>query len=224
MSRETNCVVLLSGGLDSTVMLYWIKERYDKVFPLYINYGSSHMANEFCAAITTCKDLKLDLETVIITGSIFSGSSLTNKEVKTPDDLKDTINVVVPFRNLNMISLAASYADKVDAGVIAISPTAEDREVFRDCRREFYDALEVSLKYGSKYEQTYQILTPFINNTKEDIVRIGVDLDVDFSNTWSCYNPQDNIPCKVCPACIVREKGFKLAGIKDPLIKEKVIK
>lgn len=217
MGRDTNCVVLLSGGLDSTVMLYWVKERYDKVFPLYINYGSSHKEKEFHAAQQTCKELGLFLEEVKLTGNILSDSSLVDKSIKTPDDLKDTINTVVPFRNIMMISIAASYADKVNAGVIATSPTREDFDVFRDCRREFHDALEKTLQIAAKYDQPYQILTPFITNTKEDVIRIGVDMDVDFSKTWSCYNPQRDEPCGVCPACRVREKGFMLAGVKDPL-------
>lgn len=218
MSRDTNCVVLLSGGLDSTVMLYWVKERYDKVFPLYINYGSRHMLKELPAATVTCKELNLNLDIVTVVGDVFSGSSLVDKNIDTPVDANETINVVVPFRNLVMISLAASYADKVNAGVIATSPTREDFDVFRDCRRDFHDLLEQILQKSAKYEQPYQILTPFINYSKDEIIRIGYDLDVDFSNTWSCYNPLENGSiCGVCPACKVREKGFDFAGIVDPL-------
>lgn len=230
MSRETNCVVLLSGGLDSTVLLHWVKERYDKVFPLYIAYNSSHMTQELPAAVDTCKNLKLDLEITTVIGD-FSGSSLTDSTIITPDNLKDTINVVVPFRNLIMLSLAAAYADKVNAGVIAISPTKEDQEIFRDCRREFYNYVEATLNKGAKYDLPYQLLTPFITNTKDEVILFGVDMDVDFSKTWSCYNPirreltnDEKVaktpickPCGVCPACRVREKGFTLAGISDPL-------
>jgi 7-cyano-7-deazaguanine synthase len=221
MGRSENCVVLLSGGLDSTVMLYWVKERYDKVYPLYVNYGSSHREKEYAAALKTCEEFNLTLETVKLEGNILSGSSLVDSAVSTPSDLKDTINTVVPFRNIIMLSLAASYADKVNAGVIATSPTKEDFEVFRDCRRIFHDQLEVVLRTAAKFDQPYQILTPFINNTKDEVIAIGVGLDVDFSKTWTCYSPKNDKPCGVCPSCQVREKGFKLAGIPDPLITEK---
>ncbi len=218
MSRETNCVVLLSGGLDSTVLTYWLKERYDKVFPLYINYGSSHKEREFEAAKRTCQELKLTLEEVTISGNIFSGSSLIDKNVPTPDKMEDDIHTVVPFRNIIMLSLAASYADKVNAGVIATAPTKEDYEVFRDCRREFHDSLEKTLVLGAKYDQLYTISTPFANYLKDEVIRVGFGLDVNFSNTWSCYDPKGDKPCGVCPACQVREKGFLLAGVRDPLI------
>lgn len=225
MKREENCVVLYSGGLDSTVLLYWVKERYNKVFPLYVNYGSSHKECEYAAATRTCKELGLHLEEVTLSNSIFSGSSLTNKDVETPNDLSQTINVVVPFRNIIMLSLAASYADKVSAGVLATSPTKEDFEVFRDCRREFHDAFEKTLQLSAKFDQYYQILTPFINNTKEEVIRIGAGMDVNFSNCWSCYSPKAElgkyIPCGVCPACQVRAKGFSAVGIVDPLIGDK---
>ncbi len=219
MSRTENCVVLYSGGLDSTVLLYWLKERYSNVSPLYINYGSSHRSKEYPAAVDTCKLLGLYLTQVTLVGEILSGSSLVDKSVQTPDTLDLTINTVVPFRNLIMLSLAASYADKVDAGVIATSPTKEDFEVFRDCRRNFHDSLETTLKLGAKFDQYYQILTPFINYTKEEVIRTGIGLDVDFKSTWTCYNPTpEGTPCLVCPSCRVRAKGFLDAGIKDPLI------
>jgi len=218
MGRDTNCVVLLSGGLDSTVMLHWVKERYDKVFPLYINYGSRHMTKELSAAERTCKEFKLYLEIATVVGDIFLGSALVDRNIDIPANPDETIKAVVPFRNLVMLSLAASYADKVNAGVIATSPTREDFDVFRDCRRDFHDLFEQVLQKSAKYDQPYQILTPFINYSKDEIIRIGYDLDVDFSNTWSCYDPQeDGSVCGFCPACKVREKGFEFAGIVDPL-------
>ena len=219
MFRSENCVVLYSGGLDSTVLVHWVKERYSNVYPLYINYGSTHKEKEYAAAVATCKQLNLELTAVNLTGDILSGSSLVDRSIETPDTLSLTINTVVPFRNLIMLALAACYADKVYAGVLATSPTKEDFEVFRDCRREFHDSLETTLKLGAKFDQYYQVLTPFVNYTKEEVIRMGVGLDVDFKSTWTCYNPTvDGEPCRVCPSCRVREKGFLDAGLKDPLI------
>lgn len=216
--RNNTAVVLLSGGLDSTVLLYWMKERFSKIHPLYVDYGSSHKLMELSKAQETCKDLELQLHVAQVSIDFLKGSSLTDNTVETPDELKDTINVVVPFRNTMMIVLAAAFADSVGAGVISISPTLEDFAVFRDCRREFIDSLKTTLMLGSKYEQEYDILTPFIHYTKEEVISVGLSLDVDFTKTWSCYNPQDGKACGVCPACIVRKKGFDALNIKDPLL------
>jgi len=217
MSREENAVVLLSGGLDSTVLTYWVKERYTKVYPLYINYGSTHQPREFAAAQRTCKELGLVLERVDVQSNIFRGAALTDAATEIPNNLSETIKVVVPFRNTLLLTFGAAYADAVDASVIAASPTKEDFDVFRDCRREFFDSLEGTLTLGAKYEQPYQILTPFINYTKEEIIGIGVTLDVLFSNTWSCYTGGE-VPCQTCPACRVRQKGFAFANVPDPLL------
>lgn len=214
---ETKIVVLLSGGLDSTVTLYWCKKRFDKIYPLYIDYGSSHKEKEFKCASDICIKNGFNLEVVKVASTIFKKSALTDKTQEMPSNLDDTINVVVPFRNLMMVTFAAAYADSVGATNIAISPTKEDYEVFRDCRRPFYDKLEQVLELGSKYEKKYQILTPFINEYKEGVIKEGIKLGVPFESTWTCYE-KGTKPCGKCPSCQVRAKGFKELGIFDPLI------
>ena len=229
--RNERVVVLYSGGLDSTTLLYWCKEKFAEVYPLYINYGSSHRELEYAAALATCETLGLTLETAKVEGDIFKRAALTDASVEMPSNLSETINVVVPFRNLMFMTLGAAYADAMDAGVIATSPTKEDFEVFRDCRREFYDHVEKTLAKGSKYENGYTIITPFITNTKAEVIQAGMDLNVDFSKTWTCYNPQkvatpvleggDEVvvtPCGVCPSCQVRNMGFAALNIIDPLV------
>lgn len=216
--RKPGCVVLLSGGLDSTVMLYGCIKDYGKenVFPLYVNYGSKHRKYEYAAAVVTCSNFELKLIEVEVSKGIFSNAALTGNDVKVPNDLKDTIQIVVPFRNLSLATFGAMYADIVGVSNIYMSPTKEDYEVFRDCRRNFFDLVEATLEMGSKYEKTYLVKTPHIDMTKAEVIQKGVELGVDFKNTWTCYDPQEGKPCKVCPACQVRAKGFKEFGIEDP--------
>lgn len=217
---KKGCVVLLSGGLDSTVMLHGCVLSYgsENVFPLYVNYGSKHKVYELAAAKVTCKELGLTLKTVEVSKDIFLNAALTDPATKVPSDLKNTINVVVPFRNLSLATFGAMYADMMDVNDIYLSPTKEDFEVFRDCRREFFDKVEATLELGAKYEKHYFVLTPHIHMTKAEVIQRGVELDVNFLNTWTCYDPQSSRPCRVCPACQVREKGFKELGLNDPWI------
>ena len=217
-------VVLYSGGLDSTVMLHGCVKDLGKsnVFPLYVNYGSKHSEQEFHAALQNCKDLGLVIHQVLVIGDIFSNSALTGKDQPVPTNLDDTIKVVVPFRNLSLATFGAMYMDKVVTDMISpryiyMSPTKEDYEVFRDCRRDFFDSLEVTLNFGSKYEADYSIVTPHINFTKADVIKRGADLGVDFTKTWTCYSPKEEKPCGTCPSCQVRAKGFAEAGVADPL-------
>ena len=230
MSKKA--VVLYSGGLDSTVMLHECVKELGKenVFPLYVNYGSKHCEQEFMAHVVNCKDLGLDKnhEHIVIVSQIFSNSALTGADQDVPSSLDDTIKVVVPFRNLSLATFGAMYADKIEANssevcegtpqrYIYMSPTKEDYEVFRDCRRDFFDSLEVTLNFGAKYEVEYNVVTPNIYLSKGDIIKKGVDLGVDFTKTWTCYNPVNEKPCGTCPSCQVRAKGFEEAGIVDPL-------
>jgi 7-cyano-7-deazaguanine synthase len=117
-----------------------------------------------------------------------------------------------------MNCLAASYSESKELVFIATSPTKEDFEVFRDCRREFFDSLEKTLNLGAKYDKNYIIITPFIHMTKGEVIREGQRLNVPFENTWTCYEGKET-PCMTCPSCQVRIQGFKDAGIIDPLVK-----
>ena len=216
--NNKGCVVLLSGGLDSTVMLYGCVKEYgaENVHPLYVNYGSKHRSYEYAAAKVSCHELGLTLKEIEVSRSIFANAALTSESQPLPTDLKDTINVVVPFRNLSLATFGAMYADMQQVNKIYMSPTKEDYSVFRDCRRDFFDMVESALDLGAKFEGSYFIKTPHIEMTKEQVIKRGIELGVNFLNTWTCYEPVNTKPCGTCPACQVRAKGFAEVGIADP--------
>lgn len=217
-------VALLSGGLDSTTMVYWLKNRGYDVKPLYVDYGSKHKAKELEAAQITCKKLGLSLFQLKFDLTTFSNSALTDKTKDVPDTLSEAADTVVPFRNMLLTTLGAIYADSCNTNLIAISPTKEDFEVYRDCRRVFFTQMESTLKMGSKTGGSgYEILTPFIDKVKGDVIKMGVTLKVPFEDTYTCYKGGTK-PCGTCPSCLVRAKGFTDAGIEDPLFSTKTVK
>lgn len=217
-------VTLFSGGLDSTVLVYWLNNQQYIVKPLYVDYGSKHKTKELDAAQITCKKLGLELKIVKFDLTQFGESALTDRSIDIPSDMNQAINTVVPFRNMLLTTLGATYAEAIKSHLIALSPTKEDYEVYKDCRKDFFTQMELTLKMGSKYTNSYEVLTPFIHKLKEDVIKIGERLKVPFEDTWTCYKGGAK-PCGVCPACQVRIKGFKNANLEDPLlVKPAIIK
>lgn len=217
---DKNIVTLLSGGLDSTVMVYWFLNQGYNVKPLYVDYGSKHKAKELECAQTTCKKLVLDLKVIKFDLTQLGNSALTDKNIEIPENMEQAIDTVVPFRNMLLTTLGTAYAESFNINTVGLSPTKEDYAVYRDCRRTFFTEMELTLQLASKNNKGYIILTPFIDKTKEDIITIGAKLKVPFEDTWTCYKGGSK-PCGLCPACQVRSKGFRVAGLEDPLLAPK---
>lgn len=211
-------VLLVSGGLDSTTLLYWLLNKKYDVYPMYVDYGSKHKSKEYECLQSTCKKLGLNLFTTKFDLTQFNNSALTSKSIDVPGNMEEAINTVVPYRNMMLVVLASMYAESIGAYTIALSPTKEDYTVYRDCRRTFFTELETALSLGAKtVGYNIEILTPFIDKTKSDIIIIGDRLHVPFEDTWTCYKGGAK-PCGVCPACQVRAKGFSEASMEDPLL------
>ena len=223
---DKKAVVLLSGGLDSaTTLALAIKDDY-YIFPLTIVYGQKH-AWEINSAkklvefygLKNHKIVNLDL-------SSFGGSALTD-ELEVPknrgvNDMDNDIPITyVPARNTVFLSIALAFAEAMDVSSIFLGVNAIDYSGYPDCRPEFIKSFESVANLGTKMgiEGTkININTPLIHMKKNEIIKKGLALGVDYSLTHSCYDPgNDGISCGACDACTLRLKGFQDVGLHDPL-------
>jgi len=225
MSARPRAIVLLSGGLDSaTAAAIASSEGFD-LFALTIAYGQRHgveieAARAVARSLGVARHLELQVDL-----SAFGGSALTDR-VAVPKDRDLTAGGIpstyVPARNTVFLSLAMAWAEAAGARDIYIGVNALDYSGYPDCRPEFIDAFErlaaVATKAGVEGE-TLRIHAPLIRMTKADIIRRGLDLDVDYALTHSCYDPDAaGTPCGRCDSCGLRAKGFAEAGVKDPAL------
>jgi 7-cyano-7-deazaguanine synthase len=221
-----SAVVLLSGGIDSTTTLaIAIAERYD-VYALSFDYGQRHKV-EMEAARRVADSLgqkehrfaKIDLR-------VFGGSALTD-EIAVPKERSQTeiahsIPVTyVPARNTIFLAYALAWAEVIPANDIFIGVNAIDYSGYPDCRPQFIESFENLANVGTKAGvkgRRFQIHTPLIKLSKAEIIRKAVKLRVDLSLTHSCYDPSpEGLACGECDSCLLRLKGFREAGIKDPI-------
>jgi len=219
-------VFLLSGGMDSTTLFAYILEEGWTLYPLSIDYGQKHSAAEITSATRIWaryqhkyKEKKVgDLKIFNFDLSQIGYSALTDKDWEVPEEMKDQIQTVVPFRNTILATLAAACGESLDLNPITIfmTPVKEDFEAYRDCRREFYDSLEKTLSLGSTHGVKVEIKTPFIYMTKKEIVALGTKLAVPYRLTHSCYKGL-RPACGKCPACIERLEAFKANNLQDPI-------
>jgi 7-cyano-7-deazaguanine synthase len=115
-----------------------------------------------------------------------------------------------------MIALAAAYADSIGASTIWVGANADDYEGYPDCRPQYFEAFNLTLERGTVSKPTIQ--TPLVNLKKAEIVGLGDEYGVDFSNTWSCYNPKGDFHCGQCDSCRLRKSAFRDAGVTDPTL------
>lgn len=212
-------VVLLSGGLDSTTCLSAaLKDGYE-VYPISFDYGQRHRRELHCAGLIA-KYYKLKSYNVIKIGNV-GGSALTDMNIDVPDYKgSDSIPVTyVPARNIIFLSYAAGYAETVNASAIYIGVNAIDYSGYPDCRPEFIAAFQDVLKVGTKSGvegSPVKIITPLLKLTKAEIIKLACDNRAPLHLTWSCYKGGEKA-CGVCDSCVLRLKGFREAGIEDPI-------
>ncbi len=216
-------VVLLSGGLDSATVLYFALAKGYKCHCLLFDYGQRHR-KELKQAQAIARKAGCPFEVLNISLP-WKGSALLDKKMSLPrgrhiveDDIPSTY---VPARNIIFLSFAASFAEAMGARAVFIGANALDYSGYPDCRPEFYQAYQAALNAGTKTGAAHQpikIETPLIKKTKAQIIRLGTRLGVPYGLSWSCYSG-GKVPCGTCDSCILRAKGFKEAGLKDPLLK-----
>jgi 7-cyano-7-deazaguanine synthase len=221
-----HAVVLLSGGLDSATTLAIARDLGYETYALSFDYGQRHR-RELEAAAKVAKLLGAKEHRVVkIDSSIFSGSALTDDvdvpKARSEKEMGDNISVTyVPARNTIFLANALAWAETIPAGHIFIGANAIDYSGYPDCRPEFIALFEtlanVATKAGAEGARL-QIHAPLIKMSKADIVRKAVELNVDLSLTHSCYDPtRDGRACGKCDSCQLRLKGFREAGVKDPI-------
>ncbi len=211
-------IVLLSGGMDSTTLLYYaLQEGYD-IEVLVFDYGQKHR-KEVTVALSLASAIGVPATVIHIPDlGRLGGSALTDPRIAIPaqSDRRQP-DTIVPMRNSHFLCWAASVCEVKDIHHIFIGANAEDYASYPDCRPEFYAAMQEALRRGSQRLKDLVIHTPFIHWRKAQIVALGLQLGVPYERTWSCYNG-GIIPCRICDACREREAAFEENGMVDPLI------
>lgn len=210
-------VIVYSGGLDSTVLLYHLQAEGHELQALSVNYGQRHQC-ELRRAEEICSDLAIPHTVADLSAiqPLLAGSSLTSPEIEvaeghyTEESMKST---VVPNRNMIFLSIATGHALSIKADQIAYAAHAGDHAIYPDCRNEFADAMAHAISLADW--KRVELIRPFVEWTKADIVRRGVELGVPFLKTWSCYKGGDD-HCGRCGTCIERREAFFLNGTSDP--------
>lgn len=188
---------LLSGGLDSTILLYDMLDQGAKAHCLLFHYGQRHV-KELDFAQATCERLKVKYDVIELPHQLFKRSALSGQSMKV--DLTGSATVV-PNRNMVLIAMAASYALSHGCTAVSWGVNADDAEVYPDCRYEFYKSLNTTLRCCDTRQM--EVHAPYIVRTKRAVAEIGRRLKVPFDQTWSCYAGGKD-PCGECGACKTR--------------------
>jgi 7-cyano-7-deazaguanine synthase len=229
-------IVLVSGGMDSCVTAAMAAQTYRLAF-LHVNYGQRTEGRELRAFHELADHFKADKRLVVSIEhlKVIGGSSLTDTSIPVPEPAADQSAIVrlsahdqvhnpqsaipttyVPFRNAHLLAIAVSWAEVVGARRIYIGAVEEDSSGYPDCREVFYQAFNRVIETGTRPETRVEIVTPLIHMKKSEIVRKGLDLSAPFRLTWSCYQNSEKA-CGRCESCSLRLKGFREAGIEDPI-------
>jgi 7-cyano-7-deazaguanine synthase len=214
-------IALVSGGMDSCVTAAIAKTENQEIAFLHVSYGQRTERRERKAFddiadfYTVEKRLAVSIEYLAKIG----GSSLTDASIEVAEanlESKKIPTSYVPFRNANMLAIATSWAEVLNANRIYIGAVAEDSSGYPDCRLEFYAAFENTIEVGTKPETQIKIVTPIIHLSKAEIVRKGIELNAPMHLSWSCYRNED-VACGTCDSCALRLRGFERAGAVDPI-------
>lgn len=227
MRTEKKAVVLSSGGLDSTTVMAIAKHDGYIIYSLSFSYGQRHIfeleaSKKVANKIGVKKHLVINLDLNKIGGSALTDSIDVPKSRDEEAISSDIPVTYVPARNTIFLSYALAWAEVIRSSDIFIGVNAIDYSGYPDCRPEYIEAFEkmanLATKAGVEGLTRVKINTPLLNMSKARIIKKGIELGVDYSLTHSCYDPNfEGIACGLCDSCILRKKGFKEAGVKDPI-------
>lgn len=219
--NSVSAIVLVSGGMDSCVTAAIAKGENDELAFLHVSYGQRTERRERKAfndiadfyGVTKRLDVAIDYLARI------GGSSLTDESIAVAEadlESKEIPTSYVPFRNANILAIAAAWAEVLGARKIYIGAVSEDSSGYPDCRPEFFAAFEKTIETGTKPDTKISIETPIIHLSKAEIVQKGIELNAPLRLSWSCYRSED-LACGTCDSCALRLRGFERAGIIDPI-------
>ena len=218
----SKAVILLSGGLDSTTVLAIAKEQNYDCYALSFDYGQKQRSELESSIAIAKKSNVIEHRIMKISLNDIGGSALTDKDISVPkfSDSDDIPITYVPARNTIFLSFALAWAEVVDCQKIFIGVNALDYSGYPDCRPEFIEAFETMANLATKQSvegDMIQIKTPLINMTKAEIIKKGLSMGVDYSETTSCYDANSlGEACGECDACVLRKNGFSSANVEDP--------
>lgn len=212
-------VLILSGGLDSTTMLYEFRDRI--ALAVSFDYGSNHNAKELAFARMHCERLNvphlvipLDFIGKHFHSSLLDGSDAIPDGSYADDNMRST---VVPFRNGIMLAIAAGLAEDKHLKYIMMANHGGDHAIYPDCRQSFVDAMDAAVREGTY--MGVRLFAPYTGITKADIARRGAALGIDYSETWSCYRGGEH-HCGTCGTCVERREALREAGVEDHTVYE----
>lgn len=225
MTKGQPAVVLLSGGLDSATVAAVARREGFELHALTVSYGQRHereleAARRVARSLQAARHVELAVDLAAFGGSALTGSGEVPKD--RPIEPSVIPSTYVPARNLVLLSLALAWAEAEGARDLFIGVNALDYSGYPDCRPEFVESFERTARLATRAGvegAPFAVHAPLIRMTKAEIIRLGVELGVDYSLTWSCYDPgPGGAPCGRCDSCRLRARGFAEAGFSDPLL------
>jgi 7-cyano-7-deazaguanine synthase len=213
-----SALIVLSGGMDSSVLAFKLAAEGYSLKAISFNYGQKHRLKEISCAAKQAANLGIEHRIVDLTSitKLFGSSALTDADSAIPDGhyTADSMKVtVVPNRNMIMLSIAAAWAISLKYHFLAYAAHAGDHSIYPDCRPEFTEAIDAALQLADWHKVA--LLSPFVSLSKADICKIGQTLGINYSETWSCYRGGDK-HCGSCGTCVERKEAFEIAGVVDP--------
>ena len=225
MKKKASCVVLFSGGIDSTTTLYWALARYDRVLPLTFDYGQRHRV-EVRLAGRLLRRLGLPRTVLRLDLGQVGGSALTDPRIPLPR-VRGRAEIpagppatYVPFRNGIFLAVAAAWAEARGVRDLVCGFHVLDSPEYPDTRREFVRAMEKAVNLGTAAAfggPRARILAPFVRLRKSEIISRGLRLGADYSYSVSCYAGGE-APCGACSSCLLRREAWREVGREDPLL------
>lgn len=211
-------VLILSGGMDSATLLYYLLRRGDAVKTLSINYGQRHVRElEAAAAIAAEAGVEHRIADLRAINPLLGSNSLSSRQIDVPhghyaeESMKLT---VVPNRNMILLSVALAWAISLKYDAVAYGAHSGDHAIYPDCRPEFADAMAEAARLCDWHE--VKLLRPLVHLDKGEIAKLGHDLGVPFEKTWTCYEGGE-VHCGKCGACRERLEAFSSQGLVDPV-------